>query len=133
MPFHLCPANKLNGLSIYYLIPLIFIFSIFLLCLFFPFNLPTCCRSILVAVISCILLLLPACSLGAVMCGSMGGGCGGLCPDHLRTPSQRNNASNTAAKILLRFGTQVYVWFMYIVVGSHFYTSISLSLYAGVF
>ena len=85
------------------------------------------------AVISCILFLLPACSLGAVMCGTMGGGCGGLCPDRLRTPSQKSDAPNTAARILLRLGTQVYVWFMYIVVGSHFYTSISLSLYAGVF
>ena len=72
------------------------------------FSFPMYCRSIAVAAISCILLLLPACSLGAVMCGSMDRRCGGHCPNQLRTPSQKSITSDTAAKILLRWGTLVY-------------------------
>ena len=82
-------------------------------CSSFAFFVPMYCRSIVVAAISCILLLLPACSLGAVMCGSMDRGCGGHCPYQLRTLSQRSNISDTAAKILLRCEAFVHTWFIH--------------------
>lgn len=103
---------------------IILLFSIFLYCSFLTYY-----RSIAVAAISCILLLLPVCSLGAVMCGTMGGGCGGLCPNQRRIPSpRRSKNSNTAARIVLRCGTQVCAWLMHCSWKPFLYLHFSLTL-----
>ena len=101
--FLVCTLLTCTHLSVCFLIPLFL--SCYVLLLFPCITLTTLYRSIAVAVICCIVLVLPACSFGAVMCGSMDGGCGGLCPNRLRSPSQRSKPSDTAAKILIRYGT----------------------------